>query len=82
MPKTPEAKYDIPERVLHQINRSFVYHRPKNDQQDRYAYLREQARSLAISIAEHTPPSREQSIALTKLEEALMFANAAIARNE
>jgi hypothetical protein len=29
-----------------------------------------------------TPVSREQSLALTHLEEVVMFANAAIARNE
>ena len=29
-----------------------------------------------------TPKSREQSLALTKLEEAIMHANSAIARNE
>lgn len=78
----PETKYDIPEKVLHQINRSFQYHKPKDGQSVRYINLRDQARSFAIAIAENTPPSREQSLALTKLEEAVMFANAAIARNE
>lgn len=33
-------------------------------------------------IAEFTPTSREQELALTKLEEAIMWANASIARNE
>jgi hypothetical protein len=31
---------------------------------------------------EHTPESREQSLALTNLEQAVMWANAAIARRE
>lgn len=69
-------------RVHEQIERSFVYHKPKDDQPERYIALRFQARQLAMTIAELTPESREQSIALTKLEEAVMFANAAIARNE
>ena len=37
---------------------------------------------MAEEIVKHTPPSREQSLALTALEECVMWANAAIARNE
>jgi len=37
---------------------------------------------LAIDIIQNTPPSREQSLAITHLEEAIFYANAAIARNE
>ena len=48
----------------------------------RYTFLREQARVLATNILSNTPRSREQSLALTKLEESIMWANAAIARNE
>ena len=78
----PETKYTMPADLLHQINRSFQYHKPKDDQPPRYVDLRDQARSFAIAIVENTPESREQSLALTKLEECVMFANAAIARHE
>jgi hypothetical protein len=37
---------------------------------------------MAIQIVEDTPISREQSSALILLEQAVMMANAAIARNE
>ena len=40
------------------------------------------ALTFATMIVELTPPSREQSLALTKLSEASMHANAAIARDE
>lgn len=60
----------------------FTYHSPKADQLPRYAKLRNTARGLAQEIVELTPYSREQSLALTKLEESIFFANAAIARNE
>lgn len=63
------------------LNR-FTYHPPKGDQAARYNHLRAVARSLALDIASTCPPSRERSIALTKLEEAVMWANASIARNE
>ena len=39
-------------------------------------------KTMARCILDRTPKSREQSLALTKLEEAIMWANASIARNE
>jgi hypothetical protein len=64
------------------VTRNFTYHPPKPGQQDRYQDLRANALALALLIIETTPYSREQSLALTKLEEAIMWANASIARNE
>jgi hypothetical protein len=63
------------------VNR-FVYHPPKNDQAQRYEHLRTSALHLASEIERECPPSREASLALTHLETAVMFANAAIARHE
>lgn len=60
----------------------FTYHKPHGDQPQRYEDLHAAARHLAQDIIAMTPASREQSIALTKLEEAIFWANAAIARNE
>lgn len=70
------------DRVVKQIEKAFTYHPPKQDQIPRYDVLRLAAKNMAFVIANNTPESREQSLALTKLEEAVMFANAAIARNE
>lgn len=64
------------------IDVNFTYHRPFGDQQERYEALRAKAKELAILINTTTPSSREQSLALTNLEQAVMWANAAIARNE
>ena len=69
---------DIQER----INNNFTYHKPFGDQPAKYEKLRENAKWLAELIVELTPASREQSVALTKLEEVVFWANAAIARNE
>lgn len=74
--------YEIEQRVGQQIENNFKYHSPKNDQQERYVFLRDEARVLAYNIAKNTPPSREQALALTNLEQAIFWANAAIARNE
>lgn len=64
------------------LDNAFTYHPPKDDQAQRYTTLRNSAKLLAHEIATLAPESREQSLALTKLEEAIMWANAAIARNE
>ena len=64
------------------IENRFTYHPPKKDQAERYETMRGQARELALHIYAEAPDSREKWLALTKLEEAVMWANAAIARNE
>ena len=64
------------------LNNNFTYHAPKGNQQSRYENIRAQARDFAEAILLQVPVSRERSLAFTKLEEAVMWANAAIARNE
>lgn len=64
------------------IDRNFRYHPPKGNQATRYEELREKGKELAQKIADECPECRETSLALTKVEEAIMWANAAIARNE
>lgn len=64
------------------IENNFTYHAPKGDQAERYGKIREKARELAELMEESCPDSREKSLASTKLEEAVMWANASIARNE
>jgi hypothetical protein len=60
----------------------FTYHPPTSDQIPRFGELRAHAHEFAGLIVELTPESREQSLAITALEEAVMWANAAIARRE
>ena len=65
-----------------EIVRRFTYHPPKGDQVERYEAIRDTALEFARVITFNTPVSREQSLALTHLDEVVMFANASIARNE
>lgn len=65
-----------------QIKHRYSYHAPKNDQTERYEKLRASCLELALKIVELTPFSPEQSRALSHLDEVMMLANAAIARNE
>lgn len=75
-------QYPVDAKMLARLENDYTYHAPKNDQQQRYELIRNMAKELAITIVENTPPSREQSVALTELEHVVMVANAAIARNE
>lgn len=65
-----------------ELDLRFTYHAPKEDQPQRYVQLRAKAKELAELIVKLTPSSREQSLALTDLESAVMWANSAIARRE
>jgi hypothetical protein len=65
-----------------QIENTFTYHPPFGTQTQRYQDLREEARTLAKLIQEACPESREKSLALTELQQAVMWANASIAINE
>lgn len=75
-------KYFPDQKIIKDIEKRFTYHAPKDDQAERYAQIRAMIHGMAIMITELTPPCREQSLAFTHLEEAVFWANAAIARNE
>lgn len=64
-----------------QIENNFMYHAPKEGQQEKYEDIRSCAKEFAYLIDAICPASREKSLAMTKLEEAVMWANASIARN-
>ena len=76
---------ELPEKDLE--NR-FSYHAPSEyrrndlDQQERYELIRYDAKMFAKTLNDYCPDSRELSLAMTNLEQAVMWANASIARNE
>lgn len=63
------------------IQNNFRYHPPKEGQPEKYESIRNEAKELAKLIDYTCPDSREKSLAMTKLEEVVMWANASIARN-
>ncbi len=77
-----EPKYPISEADAADMTKRFTHHPPKGDQLERYPILRGQTQSLAELFLMNVPPGRERALAITKLEEAVMWANAGIARGE
>ncbi len=63
-----------------ELDTRFTYHSPNLDQSTYYAAIRQTAKEFAEYIVDSTPESREQSLAITALEEAVFWAIAAIAR--
>lgn len=68
--------------IDNKIENNFKYHSPKEGQQEKYVELRNYGKEMAYKIKKLCPESREQSLAITKLEEVVMWANASIARSK
>lgn len=66
---------------LDELLKRFTYHAPKDGQPEKYVALRDKARELAMLIDESQPDSREKSLSVTAIEEAVFWGNAGIARN-
>jgi hypothetical protein len=74
--------YTITAEEKARLGKDFMYHTPKPNQVSRYKEIRDEARDFAEVILVSCPSSRERSLAMTALEESVMWANASIARNE
>lgn len=68
------TKYDL--------QHNFTYHPPTKEQAERYKLLRAFGLDMGKVIEDYCPESAERTLAFRKLEECIMWANAAIARNE
>jgi len=68
--------------LIDDYQRRFTYHPPKEDQIGRYEKIRQHAKSFAEIVIFTAPDSRELGEAIKHIEEAVFWANAAIARRE
>lgn len=68
--------------TTNELENIFTYHAPHGDQADRYERLRAAGKALAETIVVLCPNSRERSLAITAVQQAIIWANAAIAINE
>ena len=64
------------------LDNKFSYHAAKENQCVRYENIRQSAKDMYTMLNSLCPCSRELSLALTNLEQCVMWANASIARNE
>ena len=69
--------------LLERIKNNHKHHPPQTQERiDAHQEVRELTVTCAIALVGLCPAGRELSLALTKMEEAMFWANAAIARNE
>jgi len=64
------------------IDNNFIYHASSPRQVKIYENLRNNGKELVEYINSICPDGREKSVAITKIEEAIMWANASIARED
>lgn len=74
-----DAKYPVTPYDERELRDRFSFHPADADKAARHEFIRDECFHLALHIKANTPPGREQSVALTKLQEVMMWANAAIA---
>lgn len=64
------------------LDHRFAFHAAATqEKRDEHTSVRQMCRALADVMNEKLPDGREKSIVVTKLEEVMFWANAAIARN-
>lgn len=63
------------------IETRFTYHPPSPEQIPVFQEIRDAAKALATRLNELVPNGREKSLAVTHLEDTVMWANAGIARH-
>lgn len=61
------------------LDHIFKYHAPNPEQVTRYLLVRVNAKLFAARVLDECPPSAERTLALRKIQEAVMWANSAIA---
>jgi len=71
-----------PPMTNEELDNLFQYHHPHGTQTARYEMIRAGARSFARALNQYCPDSREKSLAITNLQNCVMWANASIAVNE
>lgn len=69
----------MPGLTKDQIDDIFSYHAPEPGQPERYTAIREAAKHFAKVIIDNTQQCPDQSVAIRKVREAVMVANASIA---
>jgi hypothetical protein len=68
---------------IEDIEHRFAFHTASTqEKRDEHTSVRAAHRDLALKVLHDAPDGREKALALTKIEEAMFWANAAIARSQ
>lgn len=71
------------QKLLDRIKNDFTYHHPTDKSQiNKFETIRNRALDYAVYLTNNCPHGRELSLALTKLEEVVFWANASVARSK
>jgi hypothetical protein len=71
-----KPRHTTADNILHW----FTYHPPANEsQKQHYEAIREAGKEFAMALLQHTPSCPDQTVAIRRVREAVMIANAAIA---
>lgn len=76
------TKYGTASEEDRKLRRDLTNHTPSEEAQEDMEQLRRGFKSAALRIIRFVPDGREKSLALTKVEEATMWAMAGIARSD
>jgi hypothetical protein len=72
---------EVPSLSKDDLCNRFRYHSPRtSDRVETHVQVRALCRSVALELRRLVPDGREQALAITKLEEVMFWANAAVAR--
>lgn len=77
--RAPEPSPNTP--VMDDIENWFSFHPLTEADRLLYEHIRDEAKAFAYLIAGRCPASRERTVALRKLREVMMYANASVACN-
>lgn len=76
-----QVEYELSEADW-EILKRWRHFKPHGDQSRRYIRINQETKNIAKIMMHNCPPSKERSIALRKLEEARLWANQSIMKNE
>lgn len=77
-----QKKAEQPDPQIENLESRFKNYARKMGAEDRYSEVRKVGMFFSETLLKTVPESRERSLAITKIEEAMMWANAAIDRND
>lgn len=76
-----EIKFKVEPTSMYDLTNRFIFHKANEVKAEQHQTVRNLCYQLSVQLNELLPESREKSLTITKLEEVMFWANAAIARN-